>query len=239
MVLKPIMTDNDQIPLQFSNTRSQTFSSFEIGENQELVNSLQTFINSDSESVFYLYGGHSSGKTHLLNALISFSQTSGLRAVMVTPDDIINRNNISLVHMFDLICLDNLESVCGDEIFEEALFCWMNEVRQSHKKLVLSSICSNMDKKWKLPDLRSRLVSGRTHQLKALNRDTAWKVFLDMAEQKGIVLDDKISAYLQSNSSMNMDFLTRLLQRMDQITLAEKKQATVPLIRKILKSFLE
>lgn len=224
---------NDQIPLTLKTRTEQTFSTFNAGNNLKLIDSLKSFLNS-SEYIFYIWGKAGVGKTHLLQAYTHSLHELNKSAVIINPVDISNRENVSLIEMFDVVCIDQVEVIVTNRLLEEALFFWINEVRQSGKKIILASQISNQSHQWQLPDLKSRLLSGRTHEIMCLKRHQALDVFTQQASQRGIVIDAKTLVYLQNNCSMEMKYLSQLLNKLDEITLIQKKQVTIPLLKKIL-----
>jgi DnaA family protein len=222
-----------QLPLNFKQGNQKSFKDFISTNNIGIIDSLKGFSQS-GESLLYLWGETGSGKSHLLHALIQNIKADDKSAVVLMPEDIAQRQNLSLIDMFDYICIDEVERVAKDSLLEESLFQWINEIRQARKKIILASQVPNMPEQWQLPDLCSRLQSGRTHQLKHLDRAQVLLVFKNQAETMGIVIDQRIERYLQNNCSMNMKFLTQLLLKLDQATLVHKKHITIPLLKKIL-----
>ena len=232
------MSDSpEQIPLVFKQNTVQTFSDFTFGKNSLLIDSLHSFAQSN-ENLFYLWGESGSGKSHLLQAFINRLSIEGKTAVILNSDNLQDRQNVSLIEMFDYICIDSAENIAGDALLEESLFFWINEVRQAHKKILIASILSNKSDAWQLPDLCSRIQSGRTNEIIALERTEVLFVFNKLAQKKGIVLDQKVIAFLEKNCPMNLSFLSILLDKLDKTTLVEKKQVTIPLLKKILESKL-
>ena len=221
-----------QLPLNFKQGNEKSFKDFISTNNMGIVESLIDFSQSE-ESLLYLWGETGSGKSHLLHALIQHIKADQ-SAVVLMPEDIAQRQNLSLIDMFDYICIDEVERIAKDDLLEESLFQWINEIRQARKKIILASQIPHTPERWQLPDLCSRLQAGRTHQLKHLDRPQVLQVFNDQAENMGIVIDQKIERYLQNNCSMNMQFLTQLLSELDQATLVHKKHITIPLLKKIL-----
>ncbi len=222
-----------QLPLDFKNTQSKTFVDFLEGKNIVLLESLKNFISSN-ETLFYLWGDTGSGKTHVLQAYVTYLLAKAKKAVVIKPEELDKRQNVQLIEMFDIICIDNVENLAQDRAREEALFFWINEVKQAAKKIILAGQLSNNSTKWQLPDLRSRLQAGRTHELKRLNREDSLLVFKRQAIKKGIKIDSKIENYLKNNCAMNMSYLSSLLTKLDEATLVEKKQVTIPLLKKIV-----
>lgn len=230
------MTDSSQqLPLDFKQNNEKTFADFIVGSNTSLLTSLQTFTQSN-EMILYLWGETGSGKSHILSAFTQYCADNKKSAVVLTPQDLSQRQNISLIEMFDYFCIDNVEKITADPVLEELLFHWINEIKQHKKKIILACQFSNKSEKWQLPDLRSRLQSGRTHQIKALDRKKVIDVFIKQAQQKGIIIDNRVNQFLQNNCPMNMHYFSELLVKLDQTTLIEKKQVTIPLIKKIIQT---
>jgi len=234
---KKVSESSRQIPLDFKNTKIKTFKDFIIGKNQTLFESLNSFAQS-MESLYYLWGETGSGKSHLLQAFINSISIDNKTAVIFKSAELMERKNVLLIEMFDYICIDNIEDIAENTILEEALFFWINETKQAKKKIILAGQISNKSPNWKLPDLRSRIQSGRTHELKSLDRKGVLLVFKKLAQEKGIVIDERVNGFLEKNCPMNLSFLHKLLGYLDEITLVERKQVTIPLLKKILKTKL-
>jgi DnaA family protein len=230
-----VSESSKQLPLDFKQNNEQTFAEFIVGSNTSLLKSLQTFSQS-KETILYIWGEIGSGKSHILNAFTNYCAENNKSAVVLAPNDLAQRENISLIEMFDYICIDNIEQLAADSLLEESLFHWINEIKQYKKKIILACQISNKSSEWQLPDLKSRLQSGRTHKIKALDRHKVIDVFIKQAQQKGIKIDIRVSQFLQNNCPMNMRYLSELLSKLDQITLIEKKQVTIPLIKKIIQT---
>lgn len=222
-----------QLPLDFKNNQTKTFVDFIQGTNSTLLDSLKGFISSD-ETLFYLWGETSCGKTHLLQAYVTQLLSQNKSAAIIKPTELDNRQNVQLIEMFNIICIDNIEQIARNKAREEALFFWINETKQAGKKIILAGQLSNNSEQWHLPDLRSRLQAGRTHELKTLNREDSFRVFKHQAMNRGIKIDSKIEKYLKNNYPMNTAYLSSLLNKLDQVTLIEKKQVTIPLLKKIV-----
>lgn len=230
---KNMSQTHQQLPLNFKHNSTKSFADFVIADNQALINSLQSFVESQ-ENLFYLWGEAGAGKSHLLQAFVSSIIETGQSAVIITPQEVVIRHNVSLIQMFDCICIDEVEQIAGDQLLEESLFLWINEVRQARKKIILSSQIASSNDSWQLPDLRSRLQWGRTHQISSLAREQVLQVFHKQVQQKGLIIGDKTMQYLHNNCPINMKFLSQLLTALDKATLVEKKSVTTPLLKKIL-----
>ena len=228
---------HNQLPLDFKRKHNQSYEEFIVESNAATIKSLKSFADSQAY-IFYLWGEAGCGKSHLLNAFIEDNNQTNKPTVLIKPKDLANREYVSLIEMFEFICIDDSQSISGDALLEEALFFWINEIKQAQKKLVLASQISNSDKHWELADLRSRLASGTTHQLMPLSRQGVLKAFVQQSKQHGLNIDDKVIHYLENNCPMNMAFIKQLLNQLDKATLIHKKQVTIPLIKNILQTVL-
>lgn len=228
---------SQQLPLNLKQITDKTFTNYIVDRNTALIDSVQKFTRSD-ETLFYYWGVSGAGKSHLLKALANKLQSVNKSIAIIDFNEISLRENISLISMVDYICIDNAECIASDNIFEEALFIWINEIRQAQKKIIIAAQIPNKSEKWQLPDLISRLQAGRTHEIKPLDRSSAMLVFKQQAQQQGIIIDKKLEKYLINNCSMNMKFLADLLVKLDEATLVHKKPVTIPLLKKILTSNL-
>ncbi|MCF6288796.1 MAG: DnaA/Hda family protein [Proteobacteria bacterium] len=226
-------SDSPQLPLKLKQTFNKTFHEFIVGDNSSLINSLHSFVQT-SGNIFYLWGASGTGKTHILQALINDLRVNGKSIGIIPYADITQRENVSLISMFDIVCIDNAENIVANNLLEEALFLWINEVKQAGKKIIIAAQVSNKSQAWQLPDLISRLQSGQTHELKPLTRKQSLQVFKQLAKAQGIEIDNSIENYLQNNCSMNMKFLANLLIQIDDATLVQKKPVTIPLLKKII-----
>ncbi len=227
--------DEKQLPLNLKQVASKTFDNYVDEKNELLIASLQGFIDSE-ESLYYMWGSSGSGKSHLLQALSNAHESGDKSVVVINSKEIAIRENVSLIDLFDIICVDNIESITSDKCLEQSLFHWINEVRQANKKIILASQVSNKSQGWQLPDLRSRLQSGQTHELQPLGREHSLQVFKQQAKQQGLNVDQNVENFLTNNCSMNMMFLSKLLIQLDKETLVQKKPITIPLLKKIMKT---
>jgi DnaA family protein len=227
-----------QLPLEFRHKEVKTFENFIIGENQLLINSLKDFLADKQQSLFLIWGHEKSGKSHLLNALHTQLQDHHLSSVYFKQDILDERDQLQLIPLFDHVMIDDIDQIAEKDQSEENLFQWINEIRQSHKKLILTSNAPINSITWGLPDLKSRLQSAQSHQITPLDRNDLLILFTREAEIRGLKLDQKAIQYIEKNCPMNPGFLMSLLMQLDNITLVKKKSVTVPLIRQLLNSNL-
>ena len=82
MIKKKVSDTSQQIPLAFKNTKVKTFQDFVLGNNIGLLDSLNSFSQSGTESLLYLWGETGCGKSHVLKAFINQLNTNDKTAVL-------------------------------------------------------------------------------------------------------------------------------------------------------------
>ena len=134
------MLFSPQIPLPLTPRRDGRFDDFVSGPNHAVVEALKHMPDEPGSHIF-LYGGEGSGKTHLLNALCHETRERQGRAFYLAlkrlPKDAIA--SLQGLEKLDLVCVDDLHVVAGDEAWEEALFHCINRIREANGRLLVSS----------------------------------------------------------------------------------------------------
>ncbi|MCU7940223.1 MAG: DnaA regulatory inactivator Hda [gamma proteobacterium symbiont of Bathyaustriella thionipta] len=222
----------NQLPLSFQSPDSASFTNFIAGENEQLIFSLE---NKD-ESLIFLWGENGSGKTHLLQALSASYQAGGLSAlyILLQLDDELPPELLEGLEMMDLICLDDIHTVIGNDEWEVALFHFFNKIRENHGRLILASNNSAVNLDIHLPDLKSRLSWGLTYQTIALSDEDKIKALKLRARQNGFEMTEDVAGYLLKHATREMPALVKLLEKLDYESLAEQRKLTIPFVKRYL-----
>ncbi len=223
---------NTQLPLSFQAPEYAVFESFIAADNQQLLHSLQD----DSERLIYLWGDSGSGKSHLLQAVTQYylAQNQAAFYIPLADNQELSPQILDGLEAMDLVCLDELDAICGNAQWEEALFHLFNRMRDSDSRLVLAASNSAVNLGIKLPDLRSRLSWGLTYQLKSLDDKGKAAALKQRASQRGLSMNDEVTAYILKHSRRSMHQLMALLDKLDYASLAEQRKLTIPFIKTYL-----
>src|SRR5690606_17785159 len=116
----------------------------------------------------------------------------------------------------------------------ERLFLLFNDLRERGHVLVASAACPPRGLQACLPDLASRLAWGTVYQLEELDDAGKAEALRARAHARGFDLGDDILAYILQRSARGTASLFAVLDRMDQLSLAEKRKVTIPFIREIM-----
>lgn len=232
------MSNAIQLTLPIHQIDDETLDNFYAENSLLLLDSLRQNFVQVQQPFFFVWGTKSSGKSHLLKA-VSNHYLLNQRAASYIP---LNKSHyfaptvLDNVDQLDLICLDDLQVVAGNEEWELALFNVFNVIREQKRKtlLLISADRSPNQLAITLPDLRSRLNWGEVYQLNALNDDQKRLVLQRNAYQKGIELSDEVANFLLKRLDRDLETLSAHLAHLDQASLQAKRNLTVPFVKEIL-----
>jgi len=231
------MLFSPQIPLQLEPRRPDRFEEFVAGPNESVLAAVRHLLDEPGSSLF-LSGPTGSGKSHLLNALCHAARENGLAAFYIALKRLPEEAAASLqgLRVLDLVCVDDLDCVAGNPVWERALFACFNEVRAAHGRLLVSSSLPLASLELHLPDLASRLAWGVRQNLHLPDDDGKLKILQQRARALRIELPEDVQNYLLKHSKRDMSSLLLTLERLKDMAFAGKRKITVPLAREILKN---
>jgi DnaA family protein len=201
-----------QLALGLSPPPEQTFGSFVLGANQEIVARLRALADGTlPEPIVYLWGEPGSGRSHLLAATSRAATRPG-----------------------GITVADDVEKL--DAAGQLALFNAINAARESGGAVLASGSAPPAH----LPlraDLRSRLAWGLVYCLKPLTDAERALYLRGEAARRGIALADEVIWYLLSHVRRDLPSLAAILEALDRASLERQRPLTLPMVRETLKSF--
>ena len=231
------MLFSPQIPLPLTPRRDSRFEDFVSGPNHAVVEALKHMPDEPGSHVF-LHGGEGSGKTHLLNALCHETRERQGRAFYLALKRLPKDANASLqgLEKLDMVCVDDLHLIAGNETWEEALFHCFNRIRQENGRLLVSSRKPLSTLKLGLPDLASRLAWGLRLPLLPLEDADKLKVISLHSDALGFSLPEDVQQYLLKHHERSMLALIQAVEDLHRAALTNKRRVTIPLAREVLKA---
>jgi len=239
----------DLIDLGIKPIIKHTFANYVVSiTNQQIIAHLKYIIHECSTQVtnnyIYLWGQPGVGKTHLLQAVCeeAFLDNYNLRASYFSFKYLINNNLLEALDIADI--LDNLEQqdiICLDDInliesksLQTTLFDFFNRIKDANKTLIIASLCSVNSLKIELLDLKSRLASGISYNLKALDDQDKKKLLKTRAYERGITLTDDLADYLITHGKRDIEGIFDMLNQLDRASMKQKRKLTIPFAKEIL-----
>lgn len=231
------MLFSPQIPLQLMPRRDSRFEDFVSGPNHALVEALK-HVPEEPGSLVFLFGAGGSGKTHLLNALCHETREHQGRAFYLALKRLPEKATASLegLEELDLVCVDDLHVIAGNEVWEEALFHCFNRIRENNGRLLISSRKSLSALNFNLADLASRLAWGVSLPLLPLDDQDKLKVIDIHSNALGFSLPDDVQQYLLKHHERSMTALIQTVENLHHAAQTHKRRITVPLAREVLKT---
>jgi DnaA family protein len=130
-----------QLTLDLSIKDYATFANFIVGDSTHLLKVMRLLSTEDEPFFLCLYGETGSGKSHLLHALCQEFINVGKIPIYLSLHDKTQFTPEILrdLSQCDLIAVDDIETICGDLLWEEKLLHCFNQTMAARKKLVISS----------------------------------------------------------------------------------------------------
>ena len=231
------MNFSPQLPFDFSASEVCTFDNFLVSaKNEELINLLRA-LDTSSESVVFVWGANGVGKSHLLQALCNDNEIRQSLQSLYLPMEkikVFGPDVFGSLHHMDLICIDDFDLVTGDKAWEESLFHFFNTSREAGVKLVVSAGHAPRGIDFALPDLASRMSWGVIYQLHELGDEEKLLALSARAADRHMPLEADVLNYIYQRHSRDLQSLLEVLDRLDELSLAEKRRLTIPFVRQVM-----
>ena len=133
-----------------------------------------------------------------------------------------------------MVCLDDIDAICGDEAWESAVFQLYNTLQETDTHLLVSATCAPQQLAIALPDLRSRLQSGLVYQLASSTDAEKCDILRLRAENRGMFLAEQVAEYIVQRAGRSTTELMDVLEKLDQATLERGRRLTKPLIKEVM-----
>lgn len=233
-----------QLPLPIHQVDDATFENFYTENSKLLLNSLTQNFEEVRQPFFYIWGSQSSGKSHLLKAVNNhyLIQERSASYIPLAKSNYFSPQVLDNADQLDVICLDDLETIVGNEEWELAIFDLFNQIREQQglfsqgKKTLLLITADRPPNQLniRLPDLRSRLNWGEVYRLDELNDEQKQDILKQNAYRKGLELPDEVASFLLKRLDRDLNLLLTKLDLLDRASLQAKRKLTIPFVKEIL-----
>lgn len=228
-----------QLPLSVRLRDDATFANYYPGANAAALGYVERLCQAQDnwlDGLLYLWGNLGVGRSHLLQAACLRLEQLGLPALYVPLAEVADYGPELLDNLdtFELVCLDDLNSVLGRADWEETLFHLFNRLRDSGRRLLLAADCAPRELDIKLPDLKSRLSLSLIFQLHELSDEDKLRALQLRASRRGLQLSDEVGRFILNRGERSMSRLFELLEQLDQASLQAQRKLTIPFIKEVL-----
>ncbi len=212
-----------QLLLKLRPEGAPTLDNFVVGSNDEMLARLRTIGGTDQ---LYLWGEPGCGRSHLLTAI---ARSGGDRPVVsVSASDV--HDDIDVV-TGSILIVDDVDRLSPSG--QGALFRAFISARQNGVALLLSGPLPPLQLALR-EDLRTRIGQMLIFEIRGLSDDQKAEALRHYAEQRGLPMDDAVVRYLLLHGRRDLPSLLTTVDRLDEISLAQQRPPTLPLLRELL-----
>ena len=224
-----------QLPLGIRLNDEATFANFLVSRgNKHLFDVLNG--TPLSAQLIYLWGAEGSGRSHLLQALCHRYAESGASALYLPLKGRQDFAPQILEHSraMSVICVDDLDAVETDIVWQEAIFHCFNETAESNVFFVVAASCAPRDLLLSLADLLSRMQKSLIFQLQSADDGFKKQILQYRANLRGISLSDQVCDYILQRAERSLAGLIKVLERLDSESFQRQRRLTVPLVKDVM-----
>ncbi len=245
-----------QLPLRFELRDDYRLDTFVPGTNGALcarLLALGSAANTGSDAgsdnrlgdMLWLYGAQGSGKTHLLQATVAELAPARLASTDHYEIAYFPARQIAVADAVDalegseryaLLCIDDVDCWLGVAAVEQELVRRYQERRQAGLHLLLSANRPPGEYAMAVADWASRARGAEVFRLAELSDDDKLAVLEARASRLGLVLGGATSTYLLRHGPRSLPAMLDVLAQADKLAMAEQRNLTVPLLKKVLQA---
>lgn len=229
-------TDGIQLALRVGLRDGPSFGNFVPGPNEEVVRAVRRLVAHEGERVAYLWGARGTGKTHVLEASCreASSRQGEVAYLPLSRKTELMPDAFEGLDQLGLVCIDDVDAIAGDRKWEEAAFYLYERSEHSGTRLLFAAHNVPRSAGFSLPDLTSRLGRGLTLRLRPLDDEAKSLALQCRARNRGFALPDDVISFLLRRYPRDTHSLFELLDRVDDLTLTEKRVVTIPFVKRLL-----
>jgi DnaA family protein len=233
---------NEQLSLAVSLSDTETFESFVVGDNVQLLSHLKTLFDEQDKGesrpwLNFIYGETGVGKSHLMYALCQQAQKNDLNSVYLSfkEKEQYSVEILDGLQHCQLLCLDNVEDLQDSRVWQVGVFDLINRIKeQGTCTLVFAAASNPKNLQFSLADLASRLTWGLSLKLHPLNDEQRCNALVNRALLRGITMPEKVAAYLVNHWQRDMPSLMSTLDKLDALSLQQQRKLTIPFVKSAL-----
>ncbi len=211
------------------------FDTYTPGDNAEALAAAIAWSRASGDPYLFIHGECGTGKTHLLCAACDQAAARGDQVLYLPlANPALEPLVMEDLEKLDAVAIDDLHQIAGSPGWEAGLFALYNRLRESGGRLLAAARAPPPALPLGLPDLQSRLSAGPAYALKPLD-DTGRAALLERgAAERGLMLSRAEVSYILSRCPREPAWLLRFLDDIDQASLAEQRQPSIPFISRLL-----
>jgi len=186
----------------------------------------------------FLYGLEKTGKTYLLQSLCNHYFSEGKTSLLIPLKEVkdLGSQITESLESLDLICIDDVDLVAGDNSWEVAIFNLINNCLLTNCRLVFCSSFNPSNINFDLKDLISRIKKINHIEIFPVKANNLPNAIKFIANSRSINLGEREIDYLITYSERSITNLINIITKLDDLSMELKRKITVPLIKEVIQA---
>ena len=190
------------------------------------------------EDDLFLYGIAGTGKTFLLQSLCNHYTDCEKTSLYIPLNEVKEYGSSFLdsLEELDLICIDQIDSIAGDDIWEVAIFNLINNCLTSKCRLIFCSRLNPSSINFNLKDLFSRIKRIDHIELLPVSENNLRDAIRFITDLRSLEIGDSEIDYLMTHSTRSITNILEIIDELDLLSLKLKRRITIPLIKEFIQN---
>lgn len=182
-----------------------------------------------------IYGPEGCGKTHLANVfaqMVAVKTAHPYRIPFIKAEKLTRELTHTLFETSPQIVIEDLTELRN----QEALFHLFNTYRDLGGNILFTSKEAPARINFSLPDLRSRMNTVPALEIKAPDDELLMALLLKLFTDRQITPSAELLAYLIKNMQRSFSYARKLVEEIDNISLARKRAVSIAIAKEAINS---
>ena len=190
------------------------------------------------EDDLFLYGIAGTGKTFLLQSLCNHYTDCEKTSLFIPLNEVkeYGAGFLDSLEELDLICIDQIDSIAGDDIWEVAIFNLINNCLTSKCRLIFCSRLNPSSINFSLKDLFSRIKRIDHIELFPVSENKLRDALKFITDLRSLEIGDSEINYLMTHSTRSITNILEIIDELDLLSLKLKRRITIPLIKEFIQN---
>ena len=190
------------------------------------------------EDDLFLYGIAGTGKTFLLQSLCNHYTDCEKTSLFIPLNEVkeYGAGFLDSLEELDLICIDQIDSIAGDDIWEVAIFNLINNCLSSKCRLIFCSRLNPSSINFNLKDLFSRIKRIDHIELFPVSENKLRDALRFITDLRSLEIGDSEINYLMTHSTRSITSILEIIDELDLLSLKLKRRITIPLIKEFIQN---
>ena len=178
------------------------------------------------------------GKTYLLQSLCNHYFDEGKTSLLIPLKEVkdLGSQITESLENLDLICIDDVDLIAGDNSWEIAMFNLINNCLLTNCRLVFCSSFNPSNINFDLKDLISRIKKLNHIEIFPVKANNLFNAIKFIANSRSINLGEREIDYLITYSERSITNLIDIITKLDELSMELKRKITVPLIKEVIQA---